>query len=402
MENRPLYNSLIIKTYIEFLGKYYPDLNINDLLEYAEITNYEIEDIGHWLTQKQVNLFQEYVENITKNSNISRDAGRYILSTDSSKILRNSISSFLAPYTVYWFIEKIASLLSRHLSIKSNRLAANKIELITKPLSFVKEEPFQCLNRIGMFEAGAEVFTHKYAHVEHPECIHNGGNQCRYIVSWEQPKSLIWKKIGNYALIISFISSILLFKYLPIYQYVILILGLILISLSFILYGNINYNNDLKKLLSDQGKASDKAIEQINIRYNESLLIKEIGETSARILDLKDLLNFTSSALQKHLQFKRGMLMLADPEKTKLIYMAGYGYTPDEELVIRNTNFSLSKNESRGVFHLAFHQQKPFIVDDIDNIKDDISERTMNYIKSLRVKSFICVRAIVNSCVLRI
>ncbi len=35
---------------------------------------------GHWLTQEQVNRFQEYVERVTANPNIAREAGRYIAS----------------------------------------------------------------------------------------------------------------------------------------------------------------------------------------------------------------------------------------------------------------------------------------------------------------------------------
>jgi len=55
MENVPLYNSIIIKTYVDFLEDSYPDLNIKELLEYSNITNYELEDRGHWLTQKHAN-----------------------------------------------------------------------------------------------------------------------------------------------------------------------------------------------------------------------------------------------------------------------------------------------------------------------------------------------------------
>jgi PAS domain S-box-containing protein len=148
---------------------------------------------------------------------------------------------------------------------------------------------------------------------------------------------------------------------------------------------------DLQKSAESQQNVAEQLINQFNIRYNELTLIKELGEASARIFDPQDLLNFTTDALQKRLKFKRGMLMLSDYENNKLIYMAGYGYTPTEESIIKNTVFSLTKQESRGIFHLAFHQQKPFIIDNADDIKNDLSEKSINFIKSLGVKSFICV-----------
>ena len=59
MENIPLYSSMIIHNYLEYLKNDYPDLNIEDLLNYAGITFQEVEDRGHWLTQEQINLFHE-------------------------------------------------------------------------------------------------------------------------------------------------------------------------------------------------------------------------------------------------------------------------------------------------------------------------------------------------------
>jgi len=177
----------------------------------------------------------------------------------------------------------------------------------------------------------------------------------------------------------------------PISKWLIFFLSSSLIILVIILASKIQQNKELSFHLKNIGKASEEVIEQINIRYNESLLIKEIGEGTSRLLELKDLLSFTTSALQKHLHFKRGIIMLSDPGKTELIYTAGYGLTPEQESIIKDTAFSLDKRESRGIFHLAYHHQKPFIIDHVDNVKNDLSEKSVHYINALGIKSFICV-----------
>ena len=56
-DNTPLYNSRIIKTYLEFLEKYYSGLDIDSILDYSEMTRYEIGDPGHWFSQRQVDRF---------------------------------------------------------------------------------------------------------------------------------------------------------------------------------------------------------------------------------------------------------------------------------------------------------------------------------------------------------
>ena len=327
MENIPLYNVVIIKIYLDYLENKYPDLDLNFLIEYAKITNHELEDRGHWLTQEQVNRFHECLDRATNNPNISREAGRYATSSKSSNILRQMTIGCLTPTIAYWAVEKIASTVSRHQTTTINKLSSNCIEMTAQPKENVKEELFQCENRMGMLEAIAEVFTHKYAHIEHTECIHRGDSCCKYIITWDKPPFLIWKRIGYYLFAFSSIVALVSSFLLTFSHWLTLFLSTHLISTGVLLYGSALHCKEMSINLDGQGKASDQVIEQINLRYNESLLVREIGEATSRILDPQQLLNFITDALQKRLQFKRGMIMLANPEKTKLIYSTGYGYT---------------------------------------------------------------------------
>jgi PAS domain S-box-containing protein len=391
MENIPLYNSIIIKTYIDYLEKTYPNLDLKQLLAYCNITNYEIEDRGHWLTQKQVNRFQEYVQLITANPNIAREAGRYILSPPSSQILRKSITGFLSPAIVFWAAEKLGSTITRHQTVKFNKLKDNKVELIVTPRKNVKEEPFQCENRMGQFEAVVEIFTHKFANIEHIECIHRGGHCCHYIITWDLPSSFIWKRIGSFLFLLSLITTLPLFFFLPLSYLLFFFLSTLLLSTGVLLYGNILNSDEMKKVLTDQGKASDQLFEQIELRYNELLLVREIGEAASSILEPQELFHFITDSLLKRLQFTRGMIMLANPEKTKLVYTAGYGYTPQEEAILKSMDFNLNNPLSKGSFYLAYRDQKPFLINNVNDIENDLSERSSNYIKEFRVESFICV-----------
>ena len=392
MENIPLYNSIIIKTYIEYLEINYPNVNIKELLESSGISNFELEDRGHWLTQEQVNRFQEYVERVTANPNLAREAGRYIVSAKSSGTIRQTIAGFLSPSIAYWAAEKLGSTVSRHQTMKVNKLAENKIEIIATLRENVKEELFQCENRMGQIEAVAEVFTKKYPNIEHTECIHRGDSRCRYIVSWQQAPSLLWKRIGIYLFAGNIIlASALLFFLSNIHQWFIFLLFSLLISLAPLLYGSVLQSKEMIRNLENQGKAADDLVEQINLRYNESSLIKEIGEAASSILDPNKLLNFIASTLQKRLQFHRGMIMLANTEKTKLIYATGYGYTPEEEAILKSMIFNLNNPLSKGSFYLSYRDQKPFLINNVNDIENDLSERSSNFIKEFSIESFICV-----------
>ena len=55
----PLYNSRLTKTYIHYLSKNYPDINIDSILQKADIAPYEVEDSAHWFTQEQADRFHD-------------------------------------------------------------------------------------------------------------------------------------------------------------------------------------------------------------------------------------------------------------------------------------------------------------------------------------------------------
>ncbi|MEE8400236.1 MAG: hypothetical protein V3S89_14580, partial [Desulfobacterales bacterium] len=58
---RPPYSSRIYKVYLEYLRTDYPDLDIDSVLEYAGMTEYEIEDQAHRFSQDQVDRFNEII-----------------------------------------------------------------------------------------------------------------------------------------------------------------------------------------------------------------------------------------------------------------------------------------------------------------------------------------------------
>lgn len=391
MEDVPLYNSTLLATYMDLLKEKYPHVNVEKLLEYAKISPYELEDRGHWLTQKQIDRFHDYLTRNTENPQIAREAGRFVVKSKSSSLLRQYTAGFVTPSMAYWMMGKISSTLSRHLTFKVNHIAANKVEMIVTPQEDVKEKPYQCENRIGLFEGLVKFFTNKYPTIEHNECVHKGYPSCKYIISWKITPAMIWKLIAGYSSALSIVASLILLFFVPFHSWLTYSLDLALISVINYLIAEKMARRDLNKSLEIQQSIGDQLMQQFDIRYNELALIKEIGEAASSILDPQLLLNFIVESLQKRLQFSRSMIMLTNAEKTKLIYTTGYGYTPEEETLLKNTDFSLSNPQSTGIFYLTYRNQKPFLVNDIADIKSKLSEKSIKFMEKLGVQTFTCI-----------
>jgi len=139
MEDAPrLYNSRLVKTYIEYLGKYYPDVDVGPMLANAEISKQQIEDPDCWFVQDQIDRFHEMLEKNVKDPDISRKVGRYITSAEAIGILRTQVLGFLRTLKIYEIIGKIAQSLTRHITIETRKLGNSKIELLAIPREDVR------------------------------------------------------------------------------------------------------------------------------------------------------------------------------------------------------------------------------------------------------------------------
>ena len=391
MGNNLLYNSSNLIVFIEYVSKNYPEVNISEVLEYASITKSEKYDAGQWFNQDQTDRFYEILVKKTGNNNLAREAGHYITEAKNAAILRQYAAGFITPSIAYWMLGKIASTISRHLTMAVRSVTSNKVEITVTVNEDVTEKPYQCENRIGLFESLALLFTGKYGQIEHIECIHKGYPYCKYTVTWERTFSNIWKMVTNYLSILGLVLTVGLFFLMPIKSWIIFLFIFTSISLAGFLTSERLAKGDLIKSVESQRSAAEQIINQFTIRYNEIALIKEISEAASSILESHKLLDFITNALQKRLQFNRGMIMLANPERTKLIYTTGYGYTTEEEALLKNTGFTLTNPNSEGIFYLVYRDMKPYLINDTDDIKNKLSVKSAQFMQALKVKTFICV-----------
>jgi HD-GYP domain-containing protein (c-di-GMP phosphodiesterase class II) len=387
--NLPLYNSRIIDTYTKLIKSKYSYVNIGELLQYANMEPYEVADQGHWFTQEQVDLFYERLVKMTGNEDIAREAGRYAASPEAIGVMRQYVLGLVSPAKVYKLIGKTTRNFTRSSIYSSRILAPNKVEITVTPKEGVREKAFQCENRIGFMEAIANVFNNKLLRIEHPECLFRNGNVCRYIISWEKPASANWIKIRNNSAVIlsvlcacSFLVNgwVSLFAVLPSVVSFLLFVSLVAVGME---------KKELNAGIENLQESTDKLLEQINLNYNNALLTNEIGQAISRQTDIDAILGNVSNVLEKRLDYDRGMILLTDQDKKRLIYRTGFGYTEEQEGLLLKTSFHLDRPESRGIFVISFREQKAFLVNDFDEIKTDLSPNSLSFARKMGAQSFI-------------
>jgi len=122
----PIYNSRIIKTYVEYLTLQYPHVAPDALLDFAGMSREEVEDPAHWFTQSQVDRFHEVLAQKTRNPSVSREAGRYAASSKASGVLKQYAMSFISPLSAYRLLEKITPHLTKGGVFRTTKLGAKR------------------------------------------------------------------------------------------------------------------------------------------------------------------------------------------------------------------------------------------------------------------------------------
>ncbi len=386
-----LYNSRLMKIYLEYISKYHPDVSIDSILNEAGITWYEVEDPAHWFNQEQIDRFHETLVKKTSNANIARNAGRYSTTSAAAGAVKQYALGLMNPTAVYMMIGKMYPFMSRGAMVKVKKLGSNRVEITSVPMPGVQEKPYQCANRTGVFEAATKFFTDKLAQIEHPSCFHRGDECCRYIISWQKMPYMLLKRIRNYFLLFSVLTALILFWVMTpaIWSYVVLALATLAASISF--YSEYLEKKELTQTVETQGAAGEEQILESNIRYNNALLVQEIGQAASKILTIDDLLKSVTSVMDKRLDFDRGLIMLANEEKSVLRYSAGFGHTKKQENFLRGLEFNLNNPESKGLFILTMRESKPLLIQDIREIEDTLSPRSLEFAKQMGGQSVICV-----------
>lgn len=387
----PLYNSRIINVFLKYCIINYPDMDIDSVLADANMGRHEVEDPACWFSQRQVDDFHEAVVDKTGNPNISREAGRFAVSSDALGALKEYTIGLMPLTSTFLFMDKVYAVMSRASDVIVKKLGNSKVEITNTPKPGIKEKPYQCENRIGTFEATVAFFTKMFPKIEHPECLHKGDKCCRYIISWKIPSFLKWKQIRNYFFILGLLVSLVLLLFLQPTSWVISVLIFLLLIMATSYYSTCLEKKDLARTIKNQGDTAEALLDEMNIRHNNALLVQTIGQAVSRDTDVRKIVDIVVNAMGKHLDYDRGLIMFASSQKDHLFYAGGYGYSEEQEKIMRQTRFHLDKAASRGAFVRAFKEQKPFFVHDLDEIKNNSTERTFGLAKQMDVRSLICV-----------
>jgi len=385
----PLYNSRLVRIYIEYLNSRAPGTDSEALIERAGLEVQEVNDPAHWFNQAQVDRFHQVLAEETKNPAIAREAGRYAASAEALGTIKTHLLGLLSPGRAYELVGKIAGRLTRHSRMEVKRLSANRMEILSIPGEGVDERPYQCENRLGMLESLPRLFPTESVSIEHSECLHRGGGVCRYIVTFKRSAAFIWKRIRDYTLLAGVPAAMVSSPFLPgLYWWAGVALCALLVMTAAMTSGHIE-KRMLKNALRAQSDAADRFEQQIDVFYSNARLFRELGQATSSLQEPAAMCRSAVKILKRHLDYDRAFILLPDPGREQLCFTAGYGFRRSHRKLLARV--SLQESSSRRVLSQTFLSKQPLLVNDVARSETRLSESSRGILESMGVRSFIAV-----------
>ena len=365
----PLYSSRITSLYLGLVRRRYPGLDVGDLLRAAGMERWQVEDPGHWFTQRQVNRFQARLRELTGNPGIAREAGLQNASPEVLGGIKRHILGLVSPGRAYALINHFVNKYTRSSRYESRRIGPRTVEVLVTPRPGVREESFQCENRFGHLEAVSGLFRLRAPRIDHPECLFRGHARCRYIVSWQPSPVERWRRartlaLPGLALAVGAVALLLppwpaLAVALPLAAVVWLGLSLRVSTLG---------GRELEAAVSALEGTSDELLEQHRQSYESALMINEIGQTLNRTSGIEEILAAIVEILHRRLDFDRGLVLLVDSARERLAVKARYGYGPEllpGLVAAGELDLGPARGAPPGVFASCLAGEEPLLVGDV-------------------------------------
>ncbi len=388
----PLYNSRIILNYVRLVEKKYPYVDLKDVLRTAGMERYQVDDEGHWFSQEQVNRFHQRLGQLVWNKDIAREAGLFASSPESLGSLRIAVCTFLGPDHSYSLFTRNVSRFSRSSVYESKKLGPQATEITVTPKPGVREESFQCANRLGYIEAMARSINLQFPRIEHPECMFRGDGRCRYVVSWASSAERALRAVTISGILL---VPALLFLFSRVFSFqsaltyllpwaIVVFLALAVIQRQYTVH-------TLRLMLGTVREVSEDLFDQNQENYDLARCVREIGNIiGAHNHDLDPLLQQVAAVMEEFLFFERGIIFLADDKGERLQPRAWYGVTTEQLDVVRTyPGQRLDPSMPSGISAMAYLLQKPFLVDDIERVRGELSPDVYEFARQMGIKSYI-------------
>ena len=355
LESEPELNSRLLKPMLRFYEKRWGRAQLVDFASRMGTTLEVLEDHDRWFSVERFLSFIRAMAVETGDPDIAYKAGRAFVEPGVIGVERYFIRALLTPRAVYEQAAVITARYSRVTEWEADVHSANRATFIFRPISPDKDDHHFCRNRLGALEVVPLPFGLPQAHVEHPECLHAGGDKCVYHLHWTNLSRWIRPLLGV-ALLCLVAGAVGILMGSP--------LGVPLALAGGVMGGGATMGafSATKRIVAQSAEIGDGRVEHFQSmlednkrRVEQLLLLQAVNEAIGRHLAEGPLIDAVLDTLARASTWDRALVMIVDEDAGVLCRTRVRGFNAQETERLAAVQISLAPDgqDSRLFGHIV-------------------------------------------------
>jgi adenylate cyclase len=356
-----------------------------ELLKDCGVTYERIQEESSWYDITFADKFFDEVIKRTGDQNIAYNCGLYIKQDSFSSAVYYLIRGLVKVGRLYQLISKVTPRFTKAATMKVLKFSKTEAHLESIPNDGHTERLYMCQNRMGILTGIPTIFGMPHAHIDHPECLHKGGNKCVYNVTWKE-KSSSWWFLG---MVLSTAASMLVgFKFFNNLDASLITVATFFISFSLYMTYRFRFQRGELNAQNDNLQSAVKDIEQKNYELN---LVGKISKMTHSLTTPEELGKTLVKSVVDILEYDRAILLTVDRERNVLKVTSCHGYSEKLEEMMTQTEFNIDPTNTTGFFVKVVNTNNPVLITNVAEHIKELSARSQKFAKILGAQSFVAV-----------
>lgn len=272
-----------------------------------------LQDGDRWFSVENFRALSHQMVRETGDPEINYKAGLAFVEPGVLGVERVFARALLEPRHVYERVSQITKRYSRVTNWTIEELQDTQATITFWPVSAYKDDVLFCRNRQGLLESTPGIFGLPRAQLEHPVCLHRGGDRCEYRVRWTNHglfvRPILW------AAFLSAIAAVALWltgsTWTPMGFGV---AGAVALSALIIVLANASrVVRESARFAESQSTLMQESLDENKAKVERLMILQGLTEASASHLDEDALLDAFLNRLARGSAWDRVLLMLVDP-----------------------------------------------------------------------------------------
>lgn len=398
---KPMYNTQIWRSYYLYCVAYHDSSVFSETCKELNMPLEHVMADDNWVSNQFATDFLEVLKRRTGDPNIAYNVGAYAASPEVWSSAEYVLLSNTFPGLFYLMLAKQYEKFNHFNHFKLAKWRPGFYQYHVTPKSNKeKAHPEICLNAVGMISCTKHFYNIEDMKVTHDQCVHNGAPFCIFTVKYTAWN--FW--VSRFKALLIFATTF--FAIYGLAQYKVSSSGfseriLLTLSLGASFFASLvmGLTSRYLKILSYSHKSSEQnqrkahalyeSHVQLNRRYQESNLLRELSMKLSGEYDSKAVVNSCLDDMVKRFKYGRAFVMLLSSDKQKLMTTETRGFGENSGTLSNLTLTYPAKKDSPQFFAKILETGETQHISDMDAFKRELKSDNQKLVENLDVTSLI-------------